>query len=65
MIDFPSSPTVDQTYTFNGRTWKWNGSGWEIVGSGGSGGGSSNTNIDGGLPDSSYAAITPIDGGTP
>ena len=32
---------------------------------GGGGGGSSNTAIEGGFPDSSYAAITPIDGGTP
>jgi hypothetical protein len=27
-IDFPSSPTLNQTYTFNGRTWKWNGTAW-------------------------------------
>lgn len=31
----------------------------------GGGGGGTSTVIDGGLPDSSYAAITPIDGGTP
>lgn len=31
----------------------------------GGGGGSTNTAIEGGFPDSSYAAITPIDGGTP
>jgi hypothetical protein len=29
-IDFPSSPTLDQTYTFSGRTWKWNGEGWQL-----------------------------------
>ena len=28
-IDFPSSPSVNDEYTFNGRTWVWNGSGWE------------------------------------
>lgn len=27
-IDFPSNPNVNDTYTFNGRTWKWNGVGW-------------------------------------
>jgi len=27
-IDFPSSPTLNQRYTFNGRTWQWNGSAW-------------------------------------
>lgn len=25
---FPSSPTVEQTYTFSNKTWKWNGSAW-------------------------------------
>ena len=28
VINFPSSPSVDDTYTFQGKTWKWNGSGW-------------------------------------
>ena len=28
-INFPSSPSADDTYTFSGKTWKWNGSGWE------------------------------------
>jgi hypothetical protein len=27
-IDFPSSPTLNQRYTFNGRTWQWNGTAW-------------------------------------
>lgn len=30
-IDFPPTPTVNDTYTFSSRTWKWNGSGWESV----------------------------------
>lgn len=30
-IDFPTSPSVNDTYTFNGKTWKWNGSGWDAV----------------------------------
>lgn len=29
--DFPTSPTLNQTYTFGGRTWKWNGTGWALV----------------------------------
>ena len=29
VINFPTSPTVGQLYTYNGRTWKWDGSGWE------------------------------------
>lgn len=27
-INFPSSPVVDQVYTFGSRSWKWNGLGW-------------------------------------
>jgi hypothetical protein len=30
MIDFPNSPTLNQTYTFNGLTWQWNGSAWIV-----------------------------------
>lgn len=30
LIDFPSSPSLNDEYTFEGRTWLWNGSGWEI-----------------------------------
>ena len=29
MINFPGSPVVGDTYTYNTRTWVWNGSGWE------------------------------------
>jgi hypothetical protein len=27
-LDFPSSPTVGQTYTANGKTWQWDGVSW-------------------------------------
>ena len=30
MINFPLSPTLNQSYTYNGRTWIWNGTGWEL-----------------------------------
>lgn len=30
-MNFPSSPTLNQTYTFEGKTWKWNGQGWQLV----------------------------------
>jgi len=36
-----------------------------IASTGGGGGGGGGTNLDGGLPDSSYLAVDPIDGGTP
>lgn len=30
-IDFPSSPALNQTYAFSGRTWRWNGEGWQLT----------------------------------
>jgi hypothetical protein len=30
-MDFPNSPTVNQTYTVGDKTWKWSGTAWEIV----------------------------------
>lgn len=30
-IDFPSSPTTNQTYSFGGATWKYDGSKWNLV----------------------------------
>lgn len=27
-LDFPASPTLNQTYTANGSTWRWDGSAW-------------------------------------
>jgi len=32
-LNFPSSPTVGQTYTLGSRSWTWNGSGWYASGS--------------------------------
>lgn len=28
MIDFPNSPTLNQTFTAAGKSWRWNGSAW-------------------------------------
>lgn len=33
-LDFPTSPTLGQTYTANSRTWKWDGSTWLSLGDG-------------------------------
>jgi len=30
-IDFPNSPSVNDTFTINNRTWKWNGVTWDAV----------------------------------
>jgi len=29
-LAFPSSPTVNQTYTYGTRTWTWNGTAWKL-----------------------------------
>ena len=33
-LDFPASPSVNDTYTSGGRTWVWDGTTWKISGSG-------------------------------
>lgn len=30
-INFPAAPAVNDTYTYNTRTWQWNGTVWNIV----------------------------------
>jgi hypothetical protein len=30
-IDFPNSPTLGQTYTYNGQTYQWNNTSWRLV----------------------------------
>lgn len=27
-LDFPSTPSLNDLYTFGGKTWKWDGAGW-------------------------------------
>jgi hypothetical protein len=29
-INFPNSPTLDQIYTVNTRSWQWNGNAWQL-----------------------------------
>lgn len=31
-INFPDSPTVNDEFTVDGRTWKWTGTVWEFIG---------------------------------
>lgn len=31
MLNFPTTPTLNQYYSYGVRTWKWNGSAWDIV----------------------------------
>ena len=33
-LNFPTNPSLNQLYSFGGKTWIWNGSGWQIASSG-------------------------------
>ena len=30
-IDFPNSPSLNQTHTVGNRVWKWNGTTWDVL----------------------------------
>lgn len=68
-MNFPSSPTLNQLYSFGGRTWKWNGTGWQIQSSTGplnvAGGGTGASTLTGyvkGNGTSAFTAVTTIPG---
>lgn len=60
-IDFPNSPSVNQTYTVGSRTWTYTGTAWVLTGSVGL--------PDGGVLDGGQVTTTTqyytYDGGTP
>lgn len=31
MLAFPTTPAIDEVYTYMGRSWVWNGVGWAYV----------------------------------
>jgi len=33
-LDFPTSPTLNEIYTFGGRSWIWNGTAWDVYSTG-------------------------------
>jgi hypothetical protein len=58
-IDFPNSPSVNDTFTVGSVTWKWDGSVWQSVPTIDAVTG----NLDGGKATSAYGGISPIFGG--
>jgi hypothetical protein len=58
-IDFPNSPTVNDTFTVGSVTWKWDGSVWQSVPTIDAVTG----NLDGGKANSNFGGINSIDGG--
>lgn len=55
-LNFPDSPSLNDTYTANGTTWIWDGTVWAIR--------FKTARIDGGVAYSVYTAEQTLDGGT-
>ena len=61
-IDFPNSPSVNDTFIAAGKTWLYNGSSWTLLGVSLTLP-SNSYNLDGGVASTVYGGITSIDGG--
>ena len=61
-IDFPNSPSVNDTFDAAGKKWLYNGSTWTLVGVSTAGPGNS-YNLDGGTAATVYGGITALSGG--
>lgn len=55
-INFPDSPTLYQTHSAAGRSWRYDGEKWTLI--------LASVNIDGGTASSIYGGTTAIDGGS-
>lgn len=56
-ISFPTSPTLNQTYSYLGKVWLWNGTTWQAVGT------TTYSNLDGGKANTIYGGTVPIAAG--
>jgi hypothetical protein len=56
-LNFPDTPTTNDTFTAGDRTWIWTGIVWDLLSGSGSG------NLDGGNATSNFGGITNISGG--
>jgi len=61
-IDFPNSPSVNDTFDAAGKKWLYNGSTWTLIGVSTAGPGNS-YNLDGGTAATVYGGITALSGG--
>jgi hypothetical protein len=55
-INFPDSPTLFQSYSVGGRSWRYDGEKWTLI--------YASVNIDGGMASTIYGGTTEIDGGS-
>jgi hypothetical protein len=55
-IDLPNSPTLNQSYSALGRSWRYDGEKWVLI--------YTSVNIDGGLASSTFGGVPAIDGGS-
>jgi hypothetical protein len=61
-IQFPSNPTLNQTYVYNGTTWTWLGNLWSKAGAGvSSGGGGASVTVSNAAPSSPTTGALWID----
>ncbi len=58
-LNFPNSPVLNDTYTYNGKTYVWDGSSWVAFA-----GSIIKNNIDGGFANSVYTVAQRINGGS-
>ena len=61
-IDFPNTPTLNDTFDAAGKKWLYNGTSWTLVGVSTAGPGGS-YNLDGGTAATVYGGIANLDGG--
>jgi hypothetical protein len=54
-LNFPDSPSLNDTYTFNNKTWVWNGTAWTMR--------FKTASIDGGTAYSIYTEEQTLNGG--
>lgn len=61
-IDFPNTPSLNDTFDAAGKKWLYNGTSWTLVGVSTAAPGSS-YNLDGGTAATVYGGIANLDGG--